>query len=323
MKKRIIGLTFCAVVCLMQNTESHAFVINTKGGDCKSFGTWDLKTKTCTLTRNVSFNESTTVVELSPVIIQIAGRGITLDGNGKTIYGSGTDSEMGVYISGQRGVTVKNINITGTAYGVTITGASTFNKIMNAKMSNNMYGASIDTNSNDNSVIASSFDTGQYGIMLCNYVERNSIDSSTFSKINNGIMLYGTVNNSKFTNNTLSGNTTGAYIGFESSNNVFTGNTFEYNSVGLMTVGGINNSIYRNNFIGRTDANNQPLQTLAAVGFPNALSQALPIGGNFWSYYDADGEGCVDMNSDNVCDQPYVNGNIDEYPWKTLNGWIE
>ena len=61
----------------IQPRKSTKFIAdNATGGDCATIGTWDVPTKTCTLTQDVFET------------IQIDSNGVTLDGNGYTITGT-------------------------------------------------------------------------------------------------------------------------------------------------------------------------------------------------------------------------------------------
>ncbi len=81
---------------ILEATDTH-FEIKNSSGDCKSIGTWNVATKTCTLTTNVGET------------IQIDSNGITLNGNGHTITGSNTGT--GIYLPSRNGVTIKNLNV--------------------------------------------------------------------------------------------------------------------------------------------------------------------------------------------------------------------
>jgi len=72
------------------------------GGDCSTFGIWNEKTLTCTMTQNVY------------EVIDIVDNDITLDGNGKMVknlrsFGTGS----GVHISFRNNITVKNLIVEG------------------------------------------------------------------------------------------------------------------------------------------------------------------------------------------------------------------
>jgi parallel beta-helix repeat protein len=68
------------------------------------------------------------------------------------------------------------------------------------------------------------------------------------------------------------------------------------------------NLIYRNNF------NTSGASVIGGSG--NLFSQPAPIGGNYWSNYDSDTEGCSDINNDGYCDTPYTfSGGQDDLPW--------
>ncbi len=74
------------------------------GGDCTIIGIWDSGTKTCTLTTNLVQT------------VQIDNDGITLNGNGHIITGSGTGS--GVYLLGRSSVTIKSLTVKNFTDGI-------------------------------------------------------------------------------------------------------------------------------------------------------------------------------------------------------------
>jgi len=87
------------------------------GGDCSTFGIWNEKTLTCTMTQNVY------------EVIDIVDNDITLDGNGKMVknlrsFGTGS----GVHISFRNNITVKNLIVEGfdDGFGIFNTTNSTF-----------------------------------------------------------------------------------------------------------------------------------------------------------------------------------------------------
>ena len=77
------------------------------GGDCSAIGTWDIPSKTCTLTTDVNRDGNRTIA--------IEDDGITLDGNGHKVIGIGSDD--GVYTD-MSNVTVKNLDVSGFARGI-------------------------------------------------------------------------------------------------------------------------------------------------------------------------------------------------------------
>ncbi|MFA5831406.1 MAG: NosD domain-containing protein, partial [Candidatus Paceibacterota bacterium] len=92
---------------------SFAYTINSTGGDCALFGTWD--GSTCTMTQDIEDS------------IIINSDNITLDGAGHIlstttpIYVSPTN---GITLSSRTGIVVKNITIFGFTCGIKITSSS-------------------------------------------------------------------------------------------------------------------------------------------------------------------------------------------------------
>ncbi|MBI5871168.1 MAG: IPT/TIG domain-containing protein, partial [Actinobacteria bacterium] len=78
------------------------------GGDCSTVGTWNASTKTCTLTADINAAGKNG--------IEITADGITLDGNGHSVTGSGGFT-TGVSLSVRNNVTVKNLTVSNFNYG--------------------------------------------------------------------------------------------------------------------------------------------------------------------------------------------------------------
>lgn len=100
------------------------------GGDCALIGIWDVSTKTCTLTTDLSET------------IQIDSNGIILDGNNhiSTGYGTGT----GVYMRGRTGVTLKNLTINKFSTGIGLF-LSSNNTLSDNNITNSYCGISLNT----------------------------------------------------------------------------------------------------------------------------------------------------------------------------------
>jgi len=77
------------------------------GGDCTSVGKWNSAAKTCYLTSDLNLTN-----------IIISNNGITLDGGGHSLTGSGTSGGYGVDLIGRSSVTVKNLVISSFNYGI-------------------------------------------------------------------------------------------------------------------------------------------------------------------------------------------------------------
>lgn len=80
--------------------------------------------------------------------------------------------------------------------------------------------------------------------------------------------------------------------------------------------------LYHNNFYDFDGSN--PF-SIGARASTILLSGELPAGGNYWEHYDTPAEGCNDVNSDHICDNPYHPTNsadpnlvlTDPYPFTT------
>jgi len=321
-ERNISSYVFCLTLVIafsLVSSTAMAYVLSTTktGGDCSAIGVWNAKTKTCTLSKDIHYSESSLVIDSNPVIVKVDAGGITLDGNGHSVVGSALDTEIGIYIA-QRGVTVKNVTVTGCAYGIFLTEAVR-NKISNNSLSNNMYGLSITTNSNNNTITGNTASYSSFaGIFLGNTANGNNLSSNTVMNSGYGIALFGMCSNNSLTGNSLSNNWTGVFANDLSNSNIISENTFFTDAGGIGN--GIvfqnvteNNIVHRNNFI-----NNTAVSSPDSINFYN-----LSTGGNYWSSFDTPEEGCNDANNDGFCDQPFTTatGVIDYLPWTTQDGW--
>ncbi|KKQ39547.1 MAG: Cell surface protein [Candidatus Moranbacteria bacterium GW2011_GWC2_37_73] len=136
----------------IQPRKSTKFITDVNGGDCSSIGVWNDTLKTCTLNQDV--NDS----------VQIKSDNVTLDGNGHIITGKNTGT--GVFIvNGKKGITIKNVTITGFFYGIYLSYYSGLNNISFATLTGNRYGAYLDhsgANVISNNVITKNSNAGLY-----------------------------------------------------------------------------------------------------------------------------------------------------------------
>lgn len=300
---------------------------NPTGGDCYLIGSWNAATKTCTLTAD--FSET----------IQIDSDYITLDGNNHTITGSNTGH--GVYLYQRTGIAVKNLKIKNFSFGIRAYYVNS--TAVSNVFSSNRVGISFDFTSSstlsDNSIqaVPSSYittgisfggdpsrpnsnneitrntitDTNYFGISI-SYSENTLIENNTLLNNSNfGVGLFS--DNNIISDNSISGSYIGIYNG-ASYNKLFY-NTIQAYPYAIRISGG-DNQIYNNNFI------NNSLQFYG--GSNNIFDLPLPVGGNYWSGYDTPTEGCTDINSNSICDSPYVfTGGQDNLPWTKQDGWKE
>lgn len=315
-------------ILFIQTKKSTKFIRpNATGGDCYLIGNWDGSTKTCTLTQNVSET------------IQVENT-VTLDGNGKTLIGSGTGN--GIYIpQNTYNVTIKNIKVTNFSYGVYASSVRNLT-ISNSSFYNNPMGIDlhcVDYPNITNNVISTDNVSSSTGISLdgVNYgtINHNSITLKSNFRSSNGIYLYYSRNNNIFDNsieteqygififngnfynvfshNILRNNSSGiraesSYGGYTSGNNDITENLFINNRIGLLVAYNSYTRIWANNFI-----NNSSYQAYIATptSYGNIFYLPLPKGGNYWNNWIT-----PDKNNDGWVDSPYAvpNNHFDNYP---------
>jgi cysteine-rich repeat protein/parallel beta-helix repeat protein len=135
-----------------------------------------------------------------------------------------------------------------------------------------------------------------------NDVFSNNIISSTWIGANFDNSFNETLKGNTFTNNNLI-----MELYWGSSNFTITTNTFKNNYYGFY-LGGNYNKIYQNNMI---DTNITVESNSTSTTIWNTATK-----GNYWSDYDTSAEGCLDANSNGICDSPYTKSAnlIDYYP---------
>lgn len=131
----IFALTFFLSIFILSGTALAAStkIISTTatGGDCASIGTWDAATKTCTLTSDVTAPAGNNGIE-------IISDGVTLDGAGHAVYGSGGNATGGS-LSVHNNVTIRNLTISGFSYGIFLQASNT-NRLHDNTITGNITG---------------------------------------------------------------------------------------------------------------------------------------------------------------------------------------
>lgn len=315
-------------------TKHSTFFLNddTAGGDCASLGAWDNATKTCTLTQDMTDT------------IQINSSGITLDGNGHTITGKGTG--YGIYATNVSNIAVKNLSITGFSKGIMFDSNvqnssivsnrlygnnyaiefwrfSGQNKIMNNEITGNS-GWSVHLNLGCNSNIFENniFTNNRSAVFFINAhyntIKNNMIDNTIDITTRSGVSMFWSCVNT-FEKNTVSHTSTAFYYYGRNwcGNSVFKGNTISDNGTGMYLMAPTN-TIYRNNFINNgVQIWNDP--NYASNNFysqANKFNLELPFGGNYFSSFDTDEDGCTDANTDGICDAPFAfSTGQDDFPF--------
>jgi parallel beta-helix repeat protein len=250
---------------------------------------------------------------------------IAVDGAGYTVQGEGNGT--GIDLSDRSNITIKNMEIRGFEYGISLY-VSSNNTISGNNITNNMIGINLDSSSNNNTLAGNTVaGNSQWGIgvggSINNVISGNNITENP----GYGILLVGSSNNTisrnKITNNnygillyvssknTVSGNKIMAnYICgtslSNSSNNGIYENNITNNDIGIALDEFPNNIIYHNNFIDNT----QQVQ-IEPSGYANFWDNGVE--GNYWSNYT-----CVDIDGggDGVGDGPHIIdlNNTDNHP---------
>lgn len=157
-------------------------------GWSRDVGTWDATTKTGTLTQDLAAS------------VQIVADGVTLDGNGHTIAGSGSGS--GVLIAGRAGITVKNLTVRGFSSGFLVSASSAVTLQDNSAL-NNGYGVFLEgswfTPCSGNSITRNNLAANYYGVQML-YADDNVLTYNTVSTSTCGIAATSSDNNSVYRN---------------------------------------------------------------------------------------------------------------------------
>ncbi|MHB8791897.1 MAG: right-handed parallel beta-helix repeat-containing protein [Thermoleophilia bacterium] len=310
------------------------------GGDCLAIGNWNASSKTCTLTTDPT------------VWIVIANNNLTLDGDGHTIVGLGPSDPAvmipgedgggeAVLVEGRTGVTVKNLILPNFDYSVHLSNShyctvsnvtttysgvagislrwSTHNTLIDNHVTNTILntGICIGYGSSSNTVMGNTVISGERGIYLHDSSNNNVITGNTIRDGGWALTMWATDSYNSINGNSISNNAYGAYIHGSSNNNTLNGNIFTGNARGLFLEGVAATGVYNNSFIGNT------IEAVDSGGSGNSFSLARPDGGNYWSSYDSEAEGCVDSAKDGFCDNAYqAFGVTDSMAWVKQDGWV-
>jgi len=312
---------------------------NSTGGDCTLIGTWNDSTNTCTLTGDITTDWAEA--------IHIEGSGITLDGAGHALIGTGPLADgvpqYGVYVPGQTGVTVKNLNISSFYNGIGL--ANTHgSSIIDNDLGDNMSG--IDLSGSGENMIArnTANPVGNQGVKLDQGAGNTFIDNNFVATgpVGTGLRLMYTSGN-RLLGNTLTGTSAGVQMN-DATGNTFTGNIVQDSGTGVRFMSGSTDNMFQENMLrnngfalvfhdvsgNRIWHNSFDNNTYQISGSgDNSFNGGEAIGGNWWSVYDEPGEGCFDADHNGFCDSPYdietylgnPSGYSDYEPWTVNQGW--
>lgn len=256
-------------------------------------GSWDESNNTCSMTQNYEGHFGLFNIN-----------GFTLDGAGFELMNPDQWHSNLINFFNSSNIHVKNLTIKQASGYATFAGIRFYNT-KNSSISN-----------------VAIYDAA-FGIML-EYAENIEIKDNSFyvDNYNYAMTINNSSNNNQIANNTINSTTlrkgTGFYLANTTYNNKVYHNTFNELFYGL-SLGTGNNKIYQNNFI---DNYSYPVETNGAY----LVSQPLPLGGNYYSFYDEESEGCDDVNNDLICDSRRImsprGGVYDNHPWTMKDAWL-
>ncbi|MEW6611018.1 MAG: NosD domain-containing protein [Patescibacteria group bacterium] len=176
-------------------TSPYTLTDDVTGGDCILFGTWNESTKTCTMAANIG------------AAIVIVSDGITLDGNGHSLDGTGSSTRFGIEVPYHQYVTVQDVQVSHFEAGIVVHDSHHITLLQN-RATENASGISVERSSDvwlDHNTIDSHTD---YGLSI-QFTTTFTLTENAVLNNHWGIVL------SASTKGMLSGNTmTGAWSNF-------------------------------------------------------------------------------------------------------------
>jgi len=261
--------------------------------------------------------------------------GVTLTGNT-----ANDNSDDGINISNSHG-TILTGNTAGISEGQSNRGISISGSNDNFLIENTVSGneAILLFRSSGNTLIKNTVESCTNciaGIMIWesngNTISKNNVDSTHLWGIkllnsNDNTITGNEISNHK---NEIASNAMALQI-INSDNNTFNYNTISNNESPFKITESTNNKIYNNNFISNSNQsriwsyvmeNGMILGVVSDASGSNIFNLDLPIGGNYWDNFDEASEGCNDIDSNNICDSPFVSSETqDNFAWTVPDGW--
>ena len=197
-------------------------VLDESGWSNPSVGEWDPLTRTAILDRDLTETE-----------ILILADGITLDGNGHKITGTGTadDKINGIMIFERSGITVKNLNLRNYNIGINVSFSHNI-KLINNNSSSNRYGIAIASSGNNYIKGNTTNSNILHGITLYSSSNDTLKDNTSNSNIQDGIFVHYSSDHNTLINNSCSDNQNGIRLNRAAGNNL-TGNIVSSNRCGI------------------------------------------------------------------------------------------
>ena len=245
MRKKADGLVFslCAVVLL-----SAAFAATLNVPKVLAQGTITILpngtisplTAPIATTDNVTY----TFTDNASEEIVVQRNNVIIDGKGYTLQSTEFGLGYGLFLSGVINVTVRNISVTGFAFGIYLNSSSDNNVLAGNDVSENNYGIWLVSSSGN--VLSDNVVTTNigYGVLL-NSSDYNSVSGNNVSENNYGIWLASSDNDNLSFNN-VTANQFGIWVS-TSDNNTFVGNNAENNHNCIYLDGSSGNTLSGNN----------------------------------------------------------------------------
>jgi len=159
--------------------------------------------------------------------IQIDADGVTLDGAGHTVTGSGSGN--GVYLNGRTGVTIQNLNVEGFSHGIVLCFSSNNTLTGNTSNFNSNRGIQLLLSSNNNILTGNAANSNSVNGIWLENCTNNILDENICNSNNSyGIYLYNSSDNILTDNTANSNNDPGIFLRF-SGRNTLTGNSMSGN----------------------------------------------------------------------------------------------
>jgi parallel beta-helix repeat protein len=155
---------------------------------------------------------------------------IVVDGAGYTLQGTGARDSKGIDLTERRNVTIKNMEIKGFFYGISLFYYCSSNVLSGNYFEGNTYGIYLYKYCSSNVLSGNYFEWNGIGISLFYYCSSNVLSGNTASRNNYGIYLWDS--SGILSGNTASGNYWGG-IYLEGSSGDLSGNTANNNFYGI------------------------------------------------------------------------------------------
>jgi parallel beta-helix repeat protein len=241
---------------------------------------------------------------------------IVIDGAGYTVRSPGGFDSKGIFLSGRRNITIRNMEIRGFDFGILLSDSSENNTISGNNITGWTGGIRV-YNSSDVSIIGNTITYTYYDSIQLLLSSNISVIGNNLTNNGRGLLVSGSSEIS-IIGNTIRANRFGGDPWFgiclDGSNNTVSRNIIVDNLVGVAFMGGSGNKFYQNGFI-----NNDQQVWNYSFG-ANVWDYGYPSGGNYWSDYTGidlySGPYQNKTGSDGIGDTPHVinQDNIDRYP---------